>query len=457
MKNKLFDFSFVIKSLGCEYVGLNQGLISSIVIDSREAKDEVLFIPLIGEFANGNDYIESALYNGCKFSLVTRDYYMDNIDFFNRLLNEFQCGFCIVENTLKALQDLAKAYIKKFKKLRIIAITGSSGKTTTKEVLGSIFSFYDSTLVTNGNYNSETGLPLTVFRIREEHKFAVLEIGMSKPGEIKALVDIINPEVSVITNIGTAHIGFFDSRDGIAKEKKDAFANFSNNNIGVIPEWDDYFDYLRTDVNGELLVVKQNPDYITEIEDRGFEGWRFNYEGIVVNYPYIGKYNLLNAFLAISCSRRLGLPAASIVKGVEGVKSLFGRGEVLDGKNRVIRDCYNANPQSTLGSLELLNKTKWDGDKVAILGSMLELGDRSFTEHTKVANKAVGYGFSKLILFGQEYLKVYEKYKDLQSVYYFGDMSELKSSVDVIIKEGSLVLLKASRGEKLENITDSIL
>lgn len=457
MNDKLFDFSFVLNTLECEHMGLDSGDINTVVIDSRETKEKVLFVPLIGEFADGNNYIKSAIDNGCRYSLVTREYFLNNIDFFNRLVEEFECGICIVDNTLLALQNLAKAYIERFRDLRVIAITGSSGKTTTKEVLGSIFNSYESTLVTKGNYNSETGLPLTVFRIRANHNFAVLEIGMSKPGEIKALVDIINPEVSVITNIGTAHIGFFDSRDGIAQEKKDAFANFSNNNLGVIPGWDDYVDYLKTDVKGDILVVSRTPDYINGVEDRGFEGWRFNYEGKVVNYPYMGEYNLLNAFLAIGCSRELGLPAEAIVEGVEGVKSLFGRGEILDGKNRVIRDCYNANPQSTLSSLKLLSKTKWGGDKVAILGSMLELGDKSLSEHINVANKAVGYNFSILILFGQEYLKVYEKYKDLQNVYYFSDMSELKSSVDKIINEGSLILLKASRGEKLEDITENIL
>lgn len=457
METKLFDFSFVIDSLGCDVVGKKQGVVTDVVLDSRQAVDGTLFVPLVGEIQDGNKYITSALSSGCRISLVSRSYFDHNRVELEKLVNDTDSCLCIVDNTLKALQELAKKYKDQFKNLKVIAITGSSGKTTTKEVLGSIFTNYDETLVTQGNFNSETGLPLTVFRLRDKHKYAVLEIGMSKPGEIKALVDIIHPWVSVITNIGTAHIGFFESRDGIANEKKDAFANFIGDNIAVIPGWDDYTDFLSKDVNGHLVVADKSPEYITQVKDKGFEGWEFNYSGKIVKYPYIGKYNLLNAFIAIACSRKLGVPDDVIIKGLEGVKSLFGRGEVLKGKNKVIRDCYNANPGSTLASLELLQSTEWTGEKVAILGSMLELGEISYDEHVKIAGKAARYDFSKVILFGKEYEKVYAKFQESGNIYYSKDMKELKVFVKEAITDGSLVLLKASRGERLEDITEDIL
>ncbi len=453
---ELFTFDDILKALNCESIGFINGSVGSVIIDSREAVSGSLFIPLVGEVTDGNLYIEGALKKGCKCSLVSRSYYTGNKEGIAKLSKEYETCFFIVNDGLKALHILAAKYISRFNDLKIISITGSSGKTTTKEVLGSILSSHKSTLVTEGNYNSETGLPLTVFRIRDGHEIAVLEMGMSRPGEIKALVDIIFPDISIITNIGSAHIGFFGTRDGIAGEKKSAFANFTGNNLAIIPSWDDYYEYLKDGVNGTVLSVMDNPDYITEVKDLGFNGWEFYYDGLKVHYPYMGHYNFLNALMAISCARELGLPGTLVVKGLENLPSMFGRGEILTGKNRVIRDCYNANPDSTLSSLKLLDKTVWEGDKIPIIGSMLELGDDSFDEHIKIARFAAGV-FSKVILCGDEFEQVFYSLEKELGIHFFKDLDSLRLEVDNLIKPGSLVLLKASRGVKLENITDNLL
>lgn len=453
---ELFTHEEVSDVLGGESIGLIHGFIDRVVIDSREAVGGSLFVPLKGERTDGNLFIENALIKGCMCSLVSSLFYMKNQEMINTLSAEYGATFIVVDDGLKALHRLAAYYISRFNDLKIITVTGSSGKTTTKEVLGSILRAFMPTLVTEGNYNSETGLPLTVFRIRNEHRMAVLEMGMNKPGEIKALVDIVNPDISIITNIGVAHIGFFESRDGIAREKKDAFANFTGNNLAIVPGWDDYNEFLKKDVNGRVLSVCDNPDYISEVKNLGFDGWEFLYDGVSVKYPYMGHYNYLNALMAISCVRELGIPAEIIAKGLRDLPLMFGRGEVLNGRNRVIRDCYNANPDSVKNSLTMLMNTFWDGEKIPVIGSMLELGTSSFKEHMKVAEFA-GDNFSKVILVGGEYEKVFSEVRQKGNFFFFREVSELKEAVEDLIEPGSLLLLKASRGVRLEDITDYLL
>lgn len=455
--NNLFDIEELKDVLGNDVHGSFDAVITNVAINSKEASEGSLFVPLKGEVTDGNLYIEGALKNGCNCSLVSREYFDQHNGDFERYLSEYRCCFIVVEDGLKALHKLAGSYIKRFPGLKVIGITGSSGKTSTKEVVGSILSAYKSTLVTEGNYNSETGLPLTVFRINSGHEYAVLEMGMSRPGEIKALVDIIDPDVSIITNIGTAHIGFFGSVEGIAAEKKDAFANFRGSNTAIIPEWDSYYEYLKSGVNGSVISVSESPEYIRDIKDLAFDGWQFIYESSKLIYPYIGRYNLLNAFIAVACARELGVPEDVVVKGLESVVTLFGRGEVLKGKNRVIRDCYNANPGSVKSSLKLLHNTSWSGEKVAVIGSMLELGDVSELEHKKTADYACEMNFDMVILVGDEYEKAYRSVKEKSGVLFYSDVNALKGAVGNLIKPGSLVLLKASRGVKLEEITEEIL
>lgn len=455
--NSLFNYLELKTVLGEDIYGAADVYITDVAINSREASKGSLFVPLKGEVTDGNLYIEGALKNGCNCSLVSRDYYNSHSEKVNSFLSDYKCCLIIVEDGLKALHALARFHMSRFPDLKVVGITGSSGKTSTKEVVGSILNAYSNTLVTEGNYNSETGLPLTVFRINSDHKYAVLEMGMSRPGEIKALVDIVNPDISIITNIGRAHIGFLGTVDAIAEEKKDAFANFTGDNIGIIPLWDNYHDFLMAGVNGQIVSVSDTPDYITDIKDLAFDGWEFLYENTRVLYPYIGRYNLLNAFVAIACARELNIPVKAIVEGLEKVFTLFGRGEVLTGKNKVIRDCYNANPDSVKSSLKLLQNTKWSGDKVAIIGSMLELGESSADEHSGITDIAVKSGFDLIILIGKEYEEAYKRLEEKTGILFYENTNALKDAVGNLIKPGSLVLLKASRGVRLEEITESIL
>ena len=454
--SSLFTSDDIEKILSTTLIGKDKGAIDFVALDSRNVKQGTLFIPLVGEVQDGNIYIESALKNGARYSLVTEVYYNNNRDVISLLLEKYNVGLFVVENTLLALHKLAKNHIEKFPKLKKIVITGSSGKTSTKEILGSILRKEGSVLVTKGNYNSETGLPLTVFRINETHEFALLEMGMSKPGEIEALVNIVAPDIGIITNIGRAHIGFFSGIDGIAREKKNLFSRFKKDSIGIVPRWDEFSEYLSKNVNGTVYSVSKKPDYIGNVEDLGFNGWRFSYEGNSILFPYIGEYNFLNAQLAIFCGRVLGVSCKSIVEGLEGVEFLFGRGEILQGRNKIIRDCYNANPDSMKSALDMFKNTDYSGEKIPVLGSMYELGDRSESAHRELLEYATAI-FPKVLFYGDEFFKIKEGFKTGLGACFYATLDNLIDGVKREIPDGSLVLLKASRGVKLEEITESIL
>ncbi|OQY40052.1 MAG: hypothetical protein B6229_02580 [Spirochaetaceae bacterium 4572_7] len=427
--SNLFSSNQIRTILDTTSIGSVDCFVSKVVIDSREADGDSLFVPLVGEFTDGNLYIEGALKLGCRLSLVLLSYYNNNIELFHRFSVDYDAQFFVVDDGLMALHRLAKWHIERFENLTIIGITGSSGKTSTKEIL---------------------------FRITKEHRYAVLEMGMSSPGEIKALVDIANPHIGIITNIGTAHIGFFNNQEGIAREKRNLFSNFSKNDIAIIPEWDDYSSFLSQGVNGDIIIVPDAPEYITEIKSLGLDGWSFLYKGFEVLFPYVGEYNLKNAYLSISCARELNVSSEDIVKGLTCVSPIFGRGEILKGVNRIVRDCYNANPDSMRSSLRMLSTMDWDGDKLPILGSMLELGEQTSVEHLAVVNYALEL-FPRVIFYGSEFKEACKGFEDSNRYLFFTEMNVMKKTLVHEIRPGTLVLLKASRGVKLEGITESIL
>nr|WP_253676879.1 Mur ligase family protein [Treponema sp. OMZ 788] len=196
---------------------------SSVVIDSRNVKDNSLFIPLRGENQDGHIYIESALKNGAKFFIADFDHLNQNEAGLLSLCKKYNASCVAVKNNLKALQDAARFYLSKFPNLYKIGITGSSGKTTTKEILSSIYSQKYNTISTKGNLNSETGLPLSVFEVRPEHEAGIFELGMNRRGEIAEITSVLLPNAAIITNIGTAHIGILGTKQAIAEEKKRNF------------------------------------------------------------------------------------------------------------------------------------------------------------------------------------------------------------------------------------------
>jgi len=436
---------------------------SSVAIDSRAVRPGALFVALRGSALDGHNFVEAAFEAGASAAMVAASA-MQNPDLaLAKLAKKWDRVLIAVEETLKALQNAAGAYLKQFSNLVRIGITGSSGKTTTKEIAAAIIGQEKSVVMNKGNLNSETGLPLSVFDVRAHHQIGIFEAGMNRPGEIAELAAVLDPSLALITNIGSAHIGILGSRKAIAEEKKKIFSRFTGvgENTALIPESDDYRDFLAEGVNGR--VVFYGPSSLNSlggIRDMGLHGTEIIWEGEGARFSLPGKFNLANALAAAALALEMRVSGASIRRGLESVKPLFGRGEILYGRTTVIRDCYNANPESAEEALEFCDSLEWPGRKIYIMGSMLELGDSSEKAHADIGRRLLSCKAGAVFLFGEETQAAAEILKkegrDLLFLY-TKDRDELSAAVDGCVKSGDLVLLKGSRGCELETLTGMLL
>jgi UDP-N-acetylmuramoyl-tripeptide--D-alanyl-D-alanine ligase len=439
--------------------------VTDVQIDSRVCGTNSLFVPLKGERTDGHLFIENAVAAGSSLCFVHRDYYLEHEAFFAKSIAHHRVSFLVLDDPLSALQKLASAHLHNFPGLIVIGITGSSGKTTTKELLGSILSEYEHTAVSPGNLNSEIGLPLSALRIREGHRYAVFEMGMNSPGEMDVLVDIAKPRHAAITNIGTAHIGLLGSKEAIAGEKRKIFAHVGQSGRGFLPEDDEYKGFLAEACAGPVEYF--GPDSTPGFEgfrDGGLEGIEMRWKGRLVRFPLIGRYNLKNALCAVSMALSLGVPDDEIALGLTKVRPLFGRGEVLTGTVTVIRDCYNANTESMIEAMDFVGSLRWTGRKILILGSMKELGTETEGEHRHIGRYAAGSDVDAVFFYGEESAASYHdalivksERGDGKRIEWAAEFSDLEDQVHGYVQPGDLLLLKGSRGVELERLTTGLI
>lgn len=431
---------------------------SSVATDSRKVQPGGLFVPLMGETQDGHSYIPKALEAGASVILVDKSHGEGSAGLFTNLAMQYRVCFVMVDNTLHALQDAARMYVSFFPDLLKIGITGSSGKTTTKEITAAIFSVKYNVVMNEGNLNSETGLPLSVFKIRKDHQVGIFELGMNRRGEIAEIARVLVPSLALITNIGTAHIGILGTQVAIAEEKKKIFSFFSKESTGFVPEDDPWRDFLQTIPVGNVrLFGTGSLDGFEGYEDRGIDGTVIRYAGLEILFRLPGTYNLRNALGAISLARKAGLAPEEIKKGVESVQALFGRTEILRGEITVIRDCYNANPDSMQSAIDFCDSLGWDGRKIFVLGSMLELGDESEAAHAKICRKVWYSSADRVFLFGDEMIAAGRRtFPADYPVEYAESMEGLSRLLEGTVKKGDLVFIKGSRGMALERVCKSL-
>ena len=446
---------------------------TSVQTDSRNVVEKTLFVPLIGEFQDGHSYVAQALDKGASAVFLSK-----KAD--KRLLDDLksQAGhnknvaFILVENTLRALQKAAGAYVRKFPRLIRCAVTGSSGKTTTKEIAASVLRQKFSVVATEGNLNSETGLPLSVFRIRGNHEVGLFEMGMNRVNEIGEIAEVFKPNYAIITNIGTAHIGILGSRQGIAGEKKKILTYIDSFGAAFIPEDDDFAPFLEKGVKGRVVRYGLGADdSVRVVVDEGLAGTVFTVDGVLMRLPLPGKYNFLNALGAIALARELGVSAEQVKAGIESLVPLDGRSTIKRGRFTVLEDCYNANPDSMEKALGLCADTKIDGKKIYVLGDMLELGDESVRAHARIGEKALAAGADMIVFFGFEMSRAFEsavkvaerkssladeKISSVRIIYIGGSddaaVADAAKEIGGFAETGDLILLKGSRGMGLERI-----
>lgn len=428
----------------------------SVAVDSRSVKNGSLFVPLRGEKQDGHIYIEDALQKG-SFCFIADDEYIgngENIFFVKSLCEKYKVCCITVKNNLYALQAAAKCYLTKFPNLYKIGITGSSGKTTAKEILASIYSVKYNTVINTGNFNSETGLPLSVFAVRPEHEVGIFELGMNRRGEIAEITNVLLPNAAIITNIGTAHIGILGTKQAIVEEKKQIFSNFTENCIGVIPDCE-FTDFLKDIPAGDIQIYSEKKlKGLEKIEYKGVAGTKIFYKGEEILFPLPGVHNVQNAIACISLAEFFSFSAKEIKKGLENVKPLFGRSQITDGAVTCFMDCYNANPESMSAAIDFCDSVKTKGLKHYVLASMLELGKYSFSNHIDVIKKAFNSNADAVYLFGDEIVQASEKCESLKKVFKFNtcEFENLKTVLSQNLHKDDFVLLKGSRGMALERL-----
>jgi UDP-N-acetylmuramoyl-tripeptide--D-alanyl-D-alanine ligase len=434
-----------------------RGGISSVHIDSRETAPGGLFVALGGAVQDGHAYVEAAFKAGAAAALVSEA----GIAAWGLLETARKAGKILFEvsNTLEALQALAGAYLETFPRLLKIGITGSAGKTTTKEIAAAMIGREKSVVMNPGNLNSETGLPLAVFGVRSHHEVGIFEMGMNRKGEIGELAGVLKPHIALITNIGSAHIGILGTKEAIALEKKQIFSRLSGDGIALIPDDEPFKELLARDLKGTVRFYgRERCGELGEVRDLGLEGAEIVWDGVPVRFGLAGKHNLKNALAAASIAEAIPLKAASIRSGLESVKPLFGRSEIIRGDLTVIRDCYNSSPESAAQAVALCDGLSWPGRRVYVIGSMLELGDASRAAHAELGRVLTVSRADRIFLFGAETAATRDAIEEAGGnapgrLVHTNDMEELSRLVAELVRPGDLVLLKGSRGCALERLT----
>lgn len=407
-----------------------------VTTDSRNCPFGSIFFALKGENFDGNQYASKALDSGCAYAVI------DNPDYItgDRTI--------LVDNVLKTLQQLAHRH-RKALGTPVIGITGSNGKTTTKELLAAVLSTKYNLLYTEGNLNNHIGVPLTLLRLNHQHEMAIIEMGASRPGDIKELAEIAAPNYGIITNVGQAHLEGFGSFEGVIKTKGELY------------------DYIRQ-TKGKIFIKKEN-EYLQPIA-KGIEqisygtdessfasgkvascspflifDWKQQGKIHTVETHLIGSYNLDNVLVAVAIGRYFKIPAERISRAIASYEPNNNRSQFKETeRNKLIIDAYNANPSSMKAAIDNFAAMQVDTPKAVILGDMRELGETSDALHAEIAKQIEQAGFDKVYLCGEHFSSTGTSFM------HFPNIEELMSELTKNPLEGYHILIKGSRGMTLE-------
>jgi UDP-N-acetylmuramoyl-tripeptide--D-alanyl-D-alanine ligase len=394
--------------------------------------------------------VEEAFKAGAAGALVRKE--QTDIHALTRTAEYAGAALLIADDPLAALQRLAKAYLDTFPGLLRIGITGSSGKTTTKEIAAAIIGRERRVVYNKANLNSDIGLPLSVFQVRAEHEAGIFELGMNRRGEIAEITGVLRPAIALITNVGTAHIGSIGVREGIAEEKKAVFSCFTGKETALIPAGSDFAAFLAEGVKGDVRFYPGAENVFEDVKDCGVAGWECTVDGMRTRLALPGRHNLENAAAAVAIARAAGIGSEAVTRGLSSARPLSGRGEVvgatLGGRRvTVVNDSYNANPDSMEKALAFFSGVAWPGRKIIVAGEMLELGSASEAEHEKLFSRLDAASADKKYFF-----HVSDKVFQGGYVAVFNDRERLKAALAADAQDGDLLLLKGSRACALERI-----
>ena len=437
MKNLTFEN--IAKACEGEYIGdeaLLSDRIKGAVIDSRLVEEGYLFIPVKGEKVDGHKFIPDVFQKGAAIVLSEKK------------LEDPAGPYVLVDSTTEAMKKLA-AFYRKSLDIKVVGITGSVGKTSTKEMISSVLEQKYSVLKTAGNFNNEIGLPLTIFRIRDEHQVAVLEMGISDFGEMHRLSAMSCPDIMVITNIGYCHLEFLGNRDGVLRAKTECFEHMMPDASVVLNGDDDKLATKQT-VNGKPVVFYGKGQSAESCGD--------NSQNDNGNKAYAAGEPVYNAMAAAAVGLKLGLTVDEIKNGIEAAKTIAGRTNFIKHNNMtIIDDCYNANPVSMKSSIEVLSHAS--GRTIAVLGDMGELGSDEEKLHYEVG-KAVGNDHIDALFcagsLAKQYAQGAQKTDSNVDVHYFEKREDMTNELLSYVKEGDTILIKASHFMEFPKVVEAL-
>ena len=455
---------------GSLVLGESRTQIGGLSTDSRKTVSGELFLALRGERFDGHGFIEEVLRHNAAAVMVQK-YWWEREEAKSRIRNSLlpNQAVVVVEDTLKALGDLARWWRQQHH-AKVVALTGSTGKTTTKEMAAGILGLGGPTLKNHGNFNNLIGLPLTLLQLREEHKNAVLEMGMNHPEEISRLSEITDPDVGVITNVGMAHLEGVGDLEGVARAKVELVEKISPEGRVVINGDDDLLMKTAAPYQKDLITFglgRENTLRANRIQNRGLGGVSFDFHyqeesfSITLNIP--GLQNVSNALAAAGVAICLGEPIENIVRGLEGFSGLGGRFTVvsLPGGAILIDDTYNANPLSLRATLESVEAMAEKSRRIIVgLGGMLELGDAAASAHYDAGQRVAQLGAHRFLAMGEHATEMIQgaigagmSSSQANEVRGHAEMAE---RIRENLREGDLVLLKGSRKMRLEKVVEKL-
>ena len=426
--------------------------------DTRKIEKGDTYIAIKGEKFDGNIFFEEALEKGADTVIL------ENKKIEKKYENK---NIIIVDDTKKALQQIATAKRNLYKDLIVVGITGSVGKTSTKDMIYSVLSQKYKTLKTEGNFNNDIGLPLTILKLRE-HEVAVIEMGMNHKREISKLTKIAKPQLAVITNVGTAHIGNLGSRENILNAKLEILEGMKkpkiviNNDNDLLHEWK---NNLKENIEVHTFGIENKSDCMAENIKKSENNSEFicniNNEKIKINVPIGGDVFIINSLCAILVGKNLGLSDKQIQDGIENFELTKKRMEIIKLKNNItlINDSYNASLDSMKASIKYLSELKGKR-KIAVLGDLFELGDYSEKIHRKIGEEIVKNKIDLLYLIGEnsKYIKdeALKNGMNKNNIFYFNSKNEIINNLKNIMTENDIVLFKASNGMRLFEIVEGL-
>ena len=454
MKNMTLEH--IAQACGGTYIGEEcdrEKEIQGAVIDSRLVEEGYLFIPIRGARVDGHDFIPAVFEKGALAVLSEQ-----------RL--EHPAGpYILVDSTEEAMKKIA-AFYRRSLDIKVVGITGSVGKTSTKEMIASVLSEKYCVLKTEGNLNNEIGLPLTIFKIREEHQVAVLEMGISEFGEMHRLAEMAQPDICVITNIGVAHLEFFKTREGILQEKSKMIQDMKDGGTIIFNGDDDLLSQAGP-IKGATPILFGLGDncqfYADNIQPMGLRGTsctihlpdESSFECVV---PLPGTHMISNALAGAAVGYTLHLTSEEIKAGIEGLPSIPGRNNIIKTDRLIILDdCYNANPVSMKAAIDVLDMAI--GRKVAVLGNMGELGNNEKVLHREVGEYAAAHGIDLVCGIGHLAKELVDGATNGSSStrgLWFENKADFLDAMKDLIKDGDNVLVKASHGMDLTTIVEAL-